>query len=367
MLELSADEPLREVSKLSREEQHFLWLLTKRTTQAVLWDPPRKSLKSGHQVGDERLVATLCLNLPDPQVHLQESPTGEEFSYLGYQYKQVSYPAQEEAVGCLRSFLEHCSKQKKLPRFVVLNELALSFEDRAVMCSEIEALARKFGVYIAAGSYHCPDELFNVAPIVSPRGQWGEVKKQNSATRQKEQIRTPDSRHITTYSTEYGNFVLWICLDIYDPALMLKFVNASYRFSPEEKQKEKPYQEIHMVLVPSFNGDKLKNVVECLRLLSKYSKTVVVCANAFSVGGAERLESIAYLVGRKLEPVLTFDPPDSNGLKCSGHVYGYRHDELLERQAADYLSAGTMSTQFAAILGAADHTLQEVPEDEEPY
>ena len=137
-----------------------------------------------------------------------------------------------------------------------------------------------------AGSGDPFDEMLRlkpegVAPIYAPHRKTQNVLKQNSARRQGEVIRTPDSRELFIYETDYGNVVVWICLDIYDPGLVLKFLSRTNRFSGSKEERRQKNREISLVLIPAYSHDEAENIRSCVKTLSRFSKTVMICTNAF--------------------------------------------------------------------------------------
>lgn len=356
-MDVSDRDPLEQASSLTALEQKFFWALARRAFQSVIWETTTVDFtpEQERKVEDRRRVAALMVDLPDPRHHSTAAPRGKKLGYDGYQYRQVKFKTKHGnqvsgnlIMECLKDFLSHCRQEGQSPHFAVLNELAASFDGRGSLLRKARDTAKRFGTYLVVGSYHSPQNFFSVSPVFSPHGDEGEVLKQNSAVRQGEFVRTPDKRNITVYCTEYGDFVLWVCLDIYDPGLMLKFINMSYRFARNPRLPS-----VHLVLVPSYNKDEKENIASALSLLSRFGKVAVVCANSFP----GRLEAFGYLGGEDLPVVLDVQRTIQGKLSYRGVVYEYSHQELEKLKMRSPAEDQTYSTQFAALIGGSPYSL----------
>ncbi len=103
-----------------------------------------------------------------------------------------------------------------------------------------------------------------------------------------------------------------------------------------------------MAIVPSFNRDSSENLDGCIRTLSKFSKTAMVCVNSFGVAGTEmeaRAESFCHVVGKPMTCEETIDGAQSNV-----GIFTYDLDQLRASQATPYGDDGIHSGPFKAIL-----------------
>ncbi|HEX3131314.1 MAG TPA: hypothetical protein VH394_28515 [Thermoanaerobaculia bacterium] len=349
-------EPVGELAPLTREETEFLSAIALRAFRSVLQHREPIGVISREErrrepPSDKLYVASLAFQLPDPTRHSREHRRGGSSSWCPpHSYSTVSFkkdpPSWEDLPRTVEDFLEESKRAGALPHFVLLNELAHAFDARNRLEAKWAELAEAYKVYIIPGTFNCPSEHFSVAPLYCPDPDSREhVLKQNAAIQMKERIRTPDSRELLIFDTDFGNIVVWICLDMYDPGLVMKFLNISHRFTGRSRDRE-----ISLVLVPSYSNDDRENVSSCVRTISRFSKTAMVCTNSYLP--EKRLESHGFSCGERLQPVLekAYDLPGLKGDLCRATLFGIDLKELQRHQAANYEANGAFSSAFSSII-----------------
>lgn len=375
----SSGDPYEDLAPLKPEEVHFLAAVAKRAFQSVLRHPDPIYLKSHEKTGKlveplkEIYVASLAFQLPDPHHHSKElsfSERSRPWSPLPYRLVEFQgdggSPGWEDLPNTVKDFLDEGRKVGASPHFVLLNELSHGFEERERLKSKWVDLAETYSTYILPGTFHCTTEFFGVAPIYCPdRRRFHSALKQNAAIKQEERIRTPDARELLVFETDYGNIVLWICLDMYDPGLVLKFLNITHRFTGKRQDRAKKKREISLVLIPAYSKDSEDNIKNCVKTISRFSKTAMVCTNSFLDPGVEnRLESHGFSCGEQMDIVLQ-KKYQIEGLKetfCMATLYRLDLKTLEEHQAANYQQNGIFSSAFSAIINGGPYVLHDVPD-----
>lgn len=354
--------PFDDLVALKPEELDFLSAVAKRAFQSVLRHPRPIDLKTDKdrrrtRPKDKLYVASLAFQLPDPLKHSKEIP-GTASRWRKQPYQVVNFqddrPGWADLPGVVEDFIREAEKHGDgtPPHFVMLNELAHSFDEKDQLRARLTELARAYKTYIVAGTFHCMAEFYGVAPIYCPDPDRNfHAFKLNSALKQEERIRTPDTRELYTFETDFGNIVVWICLDMYDPGLVLKFLNITHRFTGKSEERAQKKREVSLVLVPAYSGDSAENINNCVRTISRFSKTAMICVNAFLPQG-NRLESHGFSAGESLSPVHKKEYL-LEGLQepfCRATLFGIDLNHLGERQAANYEQNGIFSSTFSAII-----------------
>ena len=228
------EDPLDEKNNFDPDEIRFLASLAARAYRCVIRETNPIDLTTPGKVfrAPQNLrIAALAFEFPDPAEHVKEQSKSKSsvFARVGHKYSHVLMRNKGDNRGRAKyilerseSFLQACADRDKKPHFVLLNELALCFDNMMDLKERWKELAQRFACYIVPGTFHCTETSFSVAPILTPNGREDEVLKHNPARRQEERIRTPDSRSIQVFETDYGNIVVWICLDLYDPGLVFR-------------------------------------------------------------------------------------------------------------------------------------------------
>jgi hypothetical protein len=367
-------DPFDEMLRLKSDELDLLASITKRAYQSVLTHRPIR-LKTGQAAESPQTlrVASLAFKLPDPSGFIQQMPSPGAGVLNPTQYELVVYDEGNDALPAkeipriVGEFLEEARQQNCAPHFVLLNELSHAFEGLSEQEDEWFRLAKEYKTYIVPGTYHSTDEFFGVAPIYGPRRKTANVLKQNPARRQGEIIRTPDSRELFTYVTDYANVVIWICLDVYDPGLVLKFLNLTNRFSGEKEERQQKKREISLVLIPAFSSDRTENIRYCIQTLSRFSKTAMICTNSFIEGKTktERLESYGYCAGEPLVETLSREYSSVSGKAscvCRSWLYEVDLHGLRGTQATSYQKDRMFSSPFATIINGGPAVFRDVKE-----
>jgi hypothetical protein len=371
---------IQKLMELRQEEVVFLAGLAKRAFQFTTKDEGTQCLSILRPILDRPKkvhVATISVHMPYlNQEHFKNSPH-ELADYLGTTgYSSLEMPASEKqsCQSVLRladEYLYSCKVRGRHVDFLVINELAMAFQDREENIPGWQGICRKFGTYIVPGTFY--KDHFGVAPFLGPHDD-GKFKavKQSTAIKQGESLRTPDIKRIKVFETEHAKVALLVCLDLYDPALVLKFLGMTNRFSRSRRKASAVDSELDLVLVPSCNGDTAENIQHAVSSLSRFAKTVFVCANAWPLEKEDetvaekkdetvaeenhgRLESFVYLAGRPVPDIESFRD------ERPGHVarlYEIDMVALHEAQAENAQSPGAYSSVFNAIVeGNHNYTL----------
>jgi len=357
-------DPYDKLVPLTPKEVDFLAAVAKRAYQSVLRHPALIKLTSDTGMrreapSDMLYVASLAFQLPDPAHHGREvldagsepwrSPSSRK------RYKLVEFPVWRDLPPIVEDFIQAGKERGAWPHFVLLNELAHAFANVEGLAFKWRELANTYKTYIVPGTFNCTTEYFAVAPIYCPDpNRFDFALKQNAATKQGEIIRTPDARELFVFDTDFGNIVIWICLDMYDPGQVLKFLNITHRFTGSQ-----PKREIALVLVPSFSSDSEENIDNCVKAISQFSKTAMVCTNSFF---PSRLGSHGFSCGEPLQVVFEKDYPLPGlaGDFCRAKLFGVNLKHLKGCQAANY--PGIFSSTFSAIINGGPYVMREIPD-----
>ncbi|MEK6303692.1 MAG: hypothetical protein AABO41_23555 [Acidobacteriota bacterium] len=217
-----------------------------------------------------------------------------------------------------KEFLTQLEKAAEVgAKLVCFNELAYPTPvDRAQdkkFQEQIKEIVAAAELFLIAGSYHHPTNFYNISPIFSPvplRGEAGRGPrvyshaKLTSAVRVEEMIRIPSDRNLRYYETQFGSFTILICLDAYDPALVLRLMRMNYQFNEENK--------VDVVFVPSFNVEKGLSQAKACRDLSYATGSLVAYVNC----AATEPRHAVYLAGHELPVVKKDDPVSTFGSKA---------------------------------------------------
>lgn len=203
-----------------------------------------------------------------------------------------------------REFLSHVKEAADAgANLICCNELAYptsdDTEENRAFREAVQRLVNKRHVFLIAGSYHDRKRCYNLCPVFSPiparRPQGSSVgpfahAKLTSAVKVFELIRIPSNRDLRYYVTSLGSFNILVCLDAYDPSLVLRLIRMNYAFSGGDK--------IEVVFVPSFSLEKGLSFARACEDLSYATASVVVYVNCRH---SEPLHAV-YLAGKPLPP-----------------------------------------------------------------
>lgn len=279
------------------EEVEFLQNLFMNSDKYVFDDPATKITSTRRDINEPETlkVALISFKMPNPGKFLKSAPyedgkpfvQDEKYSCVRFRDKNTALSL-EDVVNIIAQCLDEYNSKEEPIHFLLFNELALSYESSEHLLSKIQSkfVEKKIRTTISIlGSYHCDKTYFNKSPIISPFMNdfkykvVSEVKKQTPAIKQKEFIRTPDGTWFYRYSTPYGIIMVWICLDMYDPNLVLKLIRTNYRLSLSRKSNEDEADLVDILFIPSYNADKKQNVLNIAKNISKYARTTVFLSN----------------------------------------------------------------------------------------
>jgi len=178
----------------------------------------------------------------------------------------------------LDSFLDAIKKACSLgANFVCAGELAFPNSDKKQFQKpikffedEIKKLSQK-GTYIIPGSFHNKD-FFGVSPVFHNNRNISNPfphKKANPATKVHEKLKTDPEKKLYHYTTEFGSFSIFICLDSYDAALVSKLLAYNYRGANIN------HHPINILFVPSLNKD-VKDALDGCKMISYGAGNIVV-------------------------------------------------------------------------------------------
>jgi hypothetical protein len=322
-------------------------------------DKERKKLVSM----DNIRVASISFKMPIPDI---QSVKTESFQYYIPDYKSIRYTSSSsfkpakifEAIE--KSMEYHDEKGSKPINYILLNELAISLDDHKEVIKKMKnEYARDKEIYIIPGTFQCNKGCFNVAPVISPWDKGDEdyfsALKQNCAKYQGENIRTPDYRYITRFRTIHGVMSVWICLDIYDPALVLKLLANNMRLSRVQRDI------IDIIFIPSFNSEPKEKVEKALKFISKMTRTAVFLANgSFSQHKKNSNESawidnIGFYMGRKIKK---FRNIRTDEYVISVFDIKWKKHKEEQNRPFDY----GYSSPFNQIIGVREYSIQNIPD-----
>lgn len=365
-------DPLTKYLRLEEDEAEFLRGLVMRAYKTVRTGPPR-DLATDDATGtlprDELRVVAFAFALEEPTQNVVESDgagVGREPPYTRVRFNDGDRAMQFCAAA--QEVVREWEHKFGNPHFVLANEFALSFRStaREDLLRRWSEMAQHHKAYIVPGTFHSKDELANVAPIIDPSGKRASryIYKQNCAAKMGESIRTPDVRTFTQIETGYGNLGVWICLDLYDPGLVLKLLVQAYRLSPS-RQADQPGREPQVLLIPSYSSEDTKKLKDAVKRVSHFSNTLTIVSNAFHAGeGADRsnkrkcvLDIVGYLCGDELTPVeeKALGPGGKLGRAVLFSVPSRRIEEAQAKRFAE-----RFSTAFQSIL-TGEPTIERVP------
>jgi predicted amidohydrolase len=278
-------------SGLSPEDQSIVRMfgdMCRRSTAIVKLDPV--DLASETKKTEQLVIASISLALnPDLDFELKD----EIFGGTKYTLRALRPEAAKKMSEKLTQSVQ--SADDAGAHFVCVNELGFPLEyisdrlerdrRRQELYSTFRDSAKVSGMFIIAGTHHCFDTGYNLAALFHP-GIGPERKnpilhaKKVSAHTIHEKVVLPYSRFVKYYWTSYGTIAILICLDSYDPTLLIGMVTASYN----ENLK---YRRADVVFVPSYNPDPM-GAISAARTLSYLLSNVVVLTNEYSCGGASK-------------------------------------------------------------------------------
>ncbi len=354
------------------EEIEFLQRLFMNSDKFVFEVQAAKMCMNGPVVEapDTLRVASIAFGMPNPNSHIREGALPERVRLDDHgKYHFVRFPAKsndlssQEIVDIVSACLRRAEKEDAPLHFLLLNELALSYDDSETLLKKLrhEFQSREMRTTIGIlGSYHCAKTFFNVSTVITPflddasHEIIGRTLKQNSAKKQHERIRTPDGTSFLRYDTPYGLMMVWVCLDMYDPNLVLKLLRTNYRLAPHAH----PGQVIDMLFIPSYNADRKQNVLNIAQMISKFCRMAVfVCNDSKNLPDRDGWnDNMCFYMGKKVKGC-RYDGNESS--KCNISVFELedwpnRH----ARVSGPYPDES--SSLFGQILGLQAGSMQQI-------
>ncbi len=309
------------------EEIRFLQNLFMNSDKYVFFDPATRSTYKDESLSEPETlrIGAITYKMPNPRRYAETAPVQDRPKFGEGNYSYVRFAEDNETLSSQRVLdsLKECLANIHTPQrplhFLLLNELAISYRNSKDLLRKMNGVldsvdkAKLIGIL---GSYHCNDSYFNISPIVSPftdeKNSYsvaGEVAKQTSATKQGENIRTSDKTSFVRYKTPYGIIMVWICLDMYDPNLVLKLIRTNNRLSLARGAEPAANEVVDVLFIPSYNADLEQNVRNMARLISRFARTAVIVGNDNVHYGRNRKRqarnwnnSFCYYFGEEIEP-----------------------------------------------------------------
>ncbi len=372
------DETLMKNSGLTEPELDFFNSIARGAGQTVQFETDNID-RSEQRIPDSVRVAALSFLLPEfesPVVH-QAQPCyyHQELyrarkRYFSYAEWKTACRVGKRILKTIRELLTESRHASKPVHFVVLNELAISvsFWPRKWLFHKLRKMANEFDVVIVAGTYNHEKYYYNACPIFVPspidntrddsskrKLKWlpYQIYKQNVADKQEESIGTPDGRSVRFVKTRFGTICVMICLDSYDPGLVLKLIHKSIKGGYNGGTPGNQQGKLHLILIPSANKDEPAHLRKKTKTLSRMTGCAVVTPNSWpNQGGHDmasdpgysqpRIEAWAYLAGEEI----TGEQWRSTGeINC--RIYEFGREKLRDPRTGNY----DRSTDFRTILG----------------
>lgn len=114
-------------------------------------------------------------------------------------------------------------------------------------------------------------------------------------------------------------------------------------------------------MIPAYSKDSTENIKNCVKTISRFSKTAMVCANSYlDPGQPSRLESHGFCGGEELEIRLEKDYLFGGEVFCKATLYEINLEALQKFQAQSYQDNGIFSSSFSAIINGGPYVLRDV-------
>jgi len=289
---------------------------------------------------NELRIATISLDIRKDR---DLEPYPKLLKGVNYELHNLIPSAYDRISKTLLDNIEEAAKRNA--HFICANELAYPWCNpnhraytarRVGLRKKLKNIANEKDTYILAGTYHCTKTYHNYGALFYP-GEYGDRNphlhaKKTSAHSIGEVIRIPYNRDIRFYRTKYGKIGILICLDSYDPSLVIGLVRAKQLLKASDHN-------IDIVFVPSFNPS-IESAHEACQDLSYLLANIVVLVNTHKFGG--RYFTV-YNCG---------DIVDDNGDvdEINPNLKIYEINKMLLREKALDIE-GARSTTFHAVFG----------------
>lgn len=245
---------------------------------------------------------------------------------------QLHLVAEDQREALRESFLDDLRAAASAGAQVIcVNELGYpnppgGYENEGFL-SQIQEVVDRHGLFLVGGSFHDELSLYNLCPIFSPETKVITQKKLNSAHRVQEKVRRPFDRRLRYYQTPFGNIAILICLDAYEPTLLMRLMyHNSYLAEDVRRRRQtrtgnpRPPQTIDCILVPAYEplrspADKqVSGMFQACKDLSYGTGTAVAYVNCWEGEPRQCLFVAGEEMGVEENPLL-----------------GYRHQQVSER------------------------------------
>ncbi len=289
MVKYKSSSGYRKAKEISKEsftkgsvlELEYITRMIKRTDKIVR--PSFIELSNDVSDTDSFKIATISLDIKKGDIDTY-TKVCHHVDYTLHNIKNSSYSKIKSTL--LKKIEIAC---KEGVHFICVNELGYPMcrnmqgfkKENTKLQKELKQLANKYNTYIIPGTFHSPTTLHNLAYIFYPTvgGVAGPKihAKKTSAFTVDEKIIVPYNRDIRFYKTLYGSIGLMICLDSYDPSLIVGLVRENDRSQFDKNG-------VDIIFVPSFNGDVERARTAC-EDLSFFLSNIVVLVNSKVYGG----------------------------------------------------------------------------------
>lgn len=365
-LEFSQENSVSSNSAMTDEDKRLMARIVKNSGKFVVREDLVDSLGKVDDISEVQDLRIVCLSFKMPvpasnavrgDVKRGGRVSKEPYSVVQYKLKSRALSA-SEILSTVEEVLIEAKEANKPIHYLVLNELATSYQKPDKLVKDIKNRVAVHGfenTIVVAGTFHCKKECYNVAPVLAGSTRINVVKR-NSASKQKEFVRTTDTTHFRRFKTPYGTILIWICLDMYDPSLVFKLIRWNYRLSPERgihvADHEIDFEPVDLLLVPSYNSDLPDQLEDTMRLVSKYARTtVVMCNDLASWSELSWDSSLCYRFGNSVTPQVS----SKLGGKCNVSIFEISGwDKNIEGMSSSYED---FSGSLAHIFGCEASTV----------
>jgi len=169
--------------------------------------------------------------------------------------------------------------------------------------------------YILAGTHHNLETYHNFAMLFHNDPAWSTSArgrspilhaKRTTAPKTGEFISVPTTDHVRIYLSEYGNFVVLVCLDVFNSSCVLPLLASARRSAQVEKmekiEKEK-FITVDMIFVPSYWPSKKghKRAAQMLDKSCEYLSLLTGTIVGYTNGADQQYSAALYVGGVRWE------------------------------------------------------------------
>ena len=263
----------------------YLGRLCQRSNHIVL--PKVEKISSSSRLPAKLKIVSISQKIPVN--YLKRTPeklnNNNNVEYLLYPLKPQHFL---EIKDTLVNSIEYGCREKGA-HFIVTNEFGnpLTYlsdnydNDKLYFEKHFRELSKAHKTYLLTGTHHCKETLFNLASLYhfEPKSKRNPIlhAKKTSAASVGEKVVVPYTKKIKYYRTKYGIIAILICLDSFDPTIVLGLTRALYN---PDNDAPKP----DIIFVPSYSRSHDLSV-KAARDLSFFLSTIVVLTNEYQFGG----------------------------------------------------------------------------------